>query len=434
MGLRKTKRIILNKIKQGLKKYIEGLGLDFSLLLENDYEDYKTKLEESIYVEFFEDIKDIKQKKQYKLLIKEIIDEIIDSFLNSCKRYLPKEQHLEEAIVESLSILIDNYNYEINSKDIYRKLSNFNSELSNKDLAKRSLANIKCLFIADYIYRSRNDTSYKINFDKWFNEYRRYHIHNKDILKAISPLMVSYMKSNINITTDDFFEVIEKLISEFVSPIENNSYTYNVERKIYDNIESEVTIILNRNKNIRNKTIIPQKIIINEDNSKSIEYYDSSTNKVENIALDSIIDINDTKLTAINYLESKYKIKIQRYKEEIEKSALFPFDIDTKLLQSKYVEEEHQIILECDTTSLDYFLIKPLKKQNIYSTQSELLEFKELYNYEIKDNKFYVTATDSITNASYSVLKCLGEIKVITPISLNDFIVEKIQKHNSLYS
>jgi hypothetical protein len=270
-------------IEQELLKFIRSFDIDYSILVK-DTDDYKKPLIEHIYKDFYKDTSTstldssskrtltIKRKKQ----IESMIDDLIESFSNSCKRYTPDINNLNETIVEILKILIYNVNEEVDSTNIYNVIEELDLSSNNKDTTKRALAHIKCLYMSDYIFRSRFNTSYKIVLDKWFNENRRYYIHNKDILSSIAPLMVSYLRSDRNLDTDDFFEILESIIKEFSSPIESSSTTYSIEKYIYENIDEDITIIVKgTNSEFMNKTISPQRIFIDDNSFKNIEYIDN---------------------------------------------------------------------------------------------------------------------------------------------------------------
>ncbi|RXJ98797.1 hypothetical protein CRU98_08510 [Arcobacter sp. CECT 8986] len=444
-----------NLIDEKLKVFISDNGINITSLLN---EDFQGELYKNLVDKIYEDIylntntsQDSTAKRKFTIRKKEeishILDNLLTSFMGSCEKYLPKESNLNEAIVEILKILIDELNKEVNSKSIYDEMFDFSSDVDNKDLTKRSLANIKCLQIADYIMKSKFNTLYKIDFDKWFNEYRKYYIHNKSLLKELSPLLVAYLKSNKGISTDDFFEIIEKVIFEFLKPIEFSSINYSIEYEILKAINKgeKITIITDgRGDTFTNKTISPIKITINKDNSRTIEYYDYNKtkekiniSKIREINLSNIHAINDEGIPAREYLIKYTTPKQLNILKEIEFKLVQNYYLKTEILEkleTKIIEDKEQIILECNTNLLEYFLYKPLQNQSIFKTEDELKYFEEVYKYKAKDNKFYVVGNDTITNASSSVLKCLGEVKVLTPISLNDFVNEKIQKHTSLSS
>lgn len=403
-----------SKLNKLLIEYINFLNLN---ILDLEDESYRLEIIDELHNKFFQQTYNKSDPfisieiKENKKSIDKILDDKYIKFMTSCKKYLPKENILDSAIVEILSLLIKEINIEVEANKIYKTMNDFRTNLNKKDLTKRALSNLKCLGIADFIILNRNSTKYKIDFDKWFNEYNRYHIHNKRLLRIISPLLVSYLKSNRGIVLSDFFEIIDDILKEFISPIENSSSTFNIEYELLNRMgldEKEIYIeVASDNLESEKKKIIPIKISINRDNSRTLHYNESNKENViieKNLEVKKIISIYDISNNLIAY-----------------NSFIYP---NNKNL--------FEIVLECNTNLLEYFLYKPLQNQTIYSTQEQLLEFKEVYKYKVKDNKFYVVGNDTITNASSSVLKCLGEVKVLTPTSLTDFVSEKIQKHNSL--
>lgn len=433
-----------SKIHLKLEEYINSLNINCQLLNNEDYIFSKTN---EIYDMFFKNTYLNKDKERKdRDLINSILEHKYEEHLKKYRKYLPRENNLDTSIVYILSLLIDNLNNEVVLKKIYDTMEiNYPTELIINDLTKRALSNIRCFYMADCRVENRIKTYYKVDLDTWFNDYRKYYIHNKTLLKTITPLLVAYLKSNKGLSTDDYFEIIEKIIEEFLKPIEHFQNNYNLEYEIFEaiNRDKDITIIIEGdNENLVNRAIFPIKININSDNSRTLEYCRKiknsiDTSKVETISLSNIYAINDKGVSARDFYLSKLSKEEQK---EIKKICSFDSSIVYDFIKGEVIpklalestENEEKIILECNSVLLEYFLYKPLKKQSIFKTENELKYFKEVYNITPKDNKFYVVATDTITNASSSVLKCLGEVKVITPISLNDFILNKIQKHNSL--
>jgi hypothetical protein len=422
--------------------------MNYQLLNKEDYIFSKTN---EIHDMFFKNTysgndKEFLENKERKNrdLINSILENKYEEHLKKYKKYLPRENNLDESIVYVLSLLIDNLNKEIVLKKIYDTMEiNYPTELIVNDLTKRTLSNIRCFDMADCRVENRIRTYYKVDLDNWFNDYRKYYIHNKNLLKSITPLLVAYLKSNKGLSTDDYFEIIEKIIEEFLKPIEHSQSNYNLEYEIFEAIskDKDITIIIEGyNEYLRNIKISPIRITINSDNSRTIEYYNImkdkiDTSKVETIPLSRIYAINDKEgVSAKDFYLLKLSKEEQKNIKNEPAFIIYDFikgEVIPKLALES-AENEEKIILECNSVLLEYFLYKPLKKQSIFKTEDELKYFKEVYNINPNDNKFYLVATDTITNASSSVLKCLGEVKVITPTSLNDFILNKIQKHNSL--
>jgi hypothetical protein len=434
-----------SKIHLKLEEYINSLNINCQLLNNEDYIFSKTN---EIYDMFFKNTYLNKDKERKdRDLINSILENKYEEHLKKYKKYLPRENNLDESIVYILSLLIDNLNNEVVLKKIYDTMEiNYPTELIVNDLTKRALSNIRCFYMADCRVENRIKTYYKVDLDTWFNnDYRKYYIHNKTLLKTITPLLVAYLKSNKGLSTDDYFEIIEKIIEEFLKPIENFQSNYNLEYEIFEAIskDKDITIIIEGfGEYLVNETISPIRIKINSDNSRTLEYYrkmknNINTSKVESITLSNIYAINDKGVSARDFYLLKLPKEEQEKITKVYSHNLYKiYDVikgeEIQKLALESVENEEKIILECNSVLLEYFLYKPLKKQSIFKTENELKYFKEVYNITPKDNKFYVVATDTITNASSSVLKCLGEVKVITPTSLNDFILNKIQKHNSL--
>lgn len=433
-----------SKIHLKLEEYINSLNINCQLLNNEDYIFSKTN---EIYDMFFKNTYLNKDKERKdRDLINSILEHKYEEHLKKYRKYLPRENNLDTSIVYILSLLIDNLNNEVVLKKIYDTMEiNYPTELIINDLTKRALSNIRCFYMADCRVENRIKTYYKVDLDTWFNDYRKYYIHNKTLLKTITPLLVAYLKSNKGLSTDDYFEIIEKIIEEFLKPIEHFQNNYNLEYEIFEAIskDKDITIIIEGfGEYLVNETISPIRIKINSDNSRTLEYYrkmkDSiDTSKVETIPLSNIYAINDKGVSARDFYLLKLPKEEQEKITKVYSHNLYKiYDVikgeEIQKLALESTENEEKIILECNSVLLEYFLYKPLKKQSIFKTENELKYFKEVYNITPKDNKFYVVATDTITNASSSVLKCLGEVKVITPTSLNDFILNKIQKHNSL--
>ncbi|AXX94986.1 hypothetical protein AELL_1323 [Arcobacter ellisii] len=437
-----------SKLHLKLEEYIDLLDINYLLLNIEDYIFSKiNEIEDDFFnSDYSSNDKNFIEKKRKKNrdLINLILESKYEEHLKKYKKYLPRENNLDEAIVYILSLFVDKLNNEVILKDIYDTMEiDYPTELIVNDLTKRALANIRCLYMADCRVINRLQTYYKIDLEKWFDDSRRYTIHNKELLKSILPLLVAYLKSNKGLTTDNYFEIVEEIIEEFLKPIEYSQSNYNLEYQIFQSISSnkDITIVIDGvNGNLVNKTISPIKININSDNSKTIEYYRKmkdkiDTSKVETILLSKIFAINDKGISAKDFYLSQLPKDKQKEILSLNKSFMIndviKYEIIPKLALEP-TENEEQIILECNSVLLEYFLYKPLKKQSTFKTEDELKYFEEVYSITPKDNKFYVVATDTITNASSSVLKCLGEVKVLTPTSLTDFVSEKIQKHNSL--
>jgi hypothetical protein len=435
-----------SKIHLKLEEYINSLNLNYQLLNNEDYIFSKTNEILDIFFKNTYLSKDKEFLKKNRDLINSILENKYEEHLKKYKKYLPRENNLDESIVYVLSLLIDNLNNEVVLKKIYDTMETYPTELIVNDLTKRTLSNIRCFYMADCRVENRIKTYYKVDLDTWFNNnYRKYYIHNKTLLKTITPLLVAYLKSNKGLSTDDYFEIIEKIIEEFLKPIEHSQSNYNLEYEIFEAIskDKDITIIIEGfGEYLVNETISPIRIKINSDNSRTLEYYrkmknNINTSKVESITLSNIYAINDKGVSARDFYLLKLPKEEQEKITKVYSHNLYKiYDVikgeEIQKLALESVENEEKIILECNSVLLEYFLYKPLKKQSIFKTENELKYFKEVYNITPKDNKFYVVATDTITNASSSVLKCLGEVKVITPTSLNDFILNKIQKHNSL--
>lgn len=438
-------------IEQELRNFIYKKGIDYSLLLSDDLSNiYKENMKNEIYKEFFKDFDNSldstsKQKltKKNKKLILDILIELEDSFNNSCEKYLPNDNQLFPAIIKIMEILLNNINNKVNSKLIYTQMEEFSEYVDCKDLTKRALANIKCHCISDFYFIDRFKTDYQIDINKWFNEYNRYFLNNKELLIEISPLIISYLKSDRKLTVSNFFQKIDSIIYEISKPIEKTSSNYKLEYEILESIQNnlELKIIVEKSKNnLTNKTIFPIRICIDNTNQKYLEYYQSikgkpDIKKIETILIKQIYDINNTNLSAKDFYLSKLPKDRQKEILSLNKSFMINDIIKSEIIPKlalEPTENEEQIILECNSVLFEYFLYKPLKNQSTFKTEDELKYFEEVYSITPKDNKFYVVATDTITNASSSILKCLGEVKVLTPTSLNDLILEKIQKHNSL--
>lgn len=443
----------ISKVEQRLKENIEFFEINYWLL---NKEDYFFKIINELHDDFFQhsytsNDKEFNEKKRKnnKTLISNILEEKYEEHLKKYKKYLPRENNLDEAISYILSILINHTDYsnkEVILKDIYETMeTNYPTELIVNDLTKRALSNIRALYMAEHRVENRIRTYYKIDLDTWF-ENTRYYIHNKNLLKDITPLLVSYIKSNKGLSTDDYFEIVEKVIEEFLKSIEYTSINYDIEYKVLKSIKDseKITIITDgREDTFTNKTISPIRITINKDNSRTIEYYDynktkdrRNITKIREINLSDIYAINDKDIPARDFLMKFATTKQLKILNDLKESVLIQNNfMKTEVLsnlKTKIIEDKEQIILECNTNLLEYFLYKPLENQRIYSTKEQILEFEEVYKYKSKDNKFYVVGIDKVINASSSVLKCLGEVKVLTPTSLNDFVSEKIQEHNSL--
>lgn len=444
----------ISKVEQSLKENIDLLDINFWLLNQEDYL-YKTINE--LHDKFFQHSYNSndreyneKKRKKNKTLISNILEEKYQEHLKNYKKYLPRENNLDEAISYILSILInhtDSSKKEVILKDIYETMEiNYPTDLIINDLTKRALSNIRALYMAEHRIENRIRTFYKVDLDRWFKD-TRYYIHNKNLLKSITPLLVAYLKSNKGLSTDDYFEIIEKIIEEFLKSIEHTSVNYDIEYKILKaiNESKKITIIVDgKEDTFTNKTISPIRIIINKNNSRTIEYYDYNKtkekiniSKIREINLSNIHAINDEGIPAKEYLIKYATPKQLNILKEVEFKLEQNYYLKTEILEkleTKIIEDKEQIILECNTNLLEFFLYQPIQNQSIFKTEDELKYFEEVYKYKAKDNKFYVVGNDTITNASSSILKCLGEVKILTPTSLNDFVNEKIQKHTSLSS
>lgn len=370
--------------------------------------------------------------------LEKIFKEIYEEFIAPpSKKYSIKENLIDISIVYILEQLLNSLNIEVprNSvvKEIYTPTKDsslkedisFNQVKNKEDLIKKSFVYIKRLLLADYRKEGKY-TYYKANINKWF-EYRRYYICNVEILKNLLPILIGYLKSEKNCSIDSFFEIIDNLIKYLIQPYENSNDLFDIENVIINNIyeDLEIKILDINSKQIppyRDIVIEPQRVIINSDNSRTIEYLNENLNT-------KTIDIkNIIRVKVDEEIEGAVKHKSGKHFYFYNNDFLIEDKIEKKYLE----EKNYEIILEVPTSIYEYFMIKPLNEQKIYHTETELEYFKDMYKIkDIKGSHFYVVGSDTIKNTSSIIFHIINNVRVIEPQELRDNIQNRIEEYIS---
>lgn len=365
----------------------------------------------------------------------EIFEEVFkENIAPPSTKYGIKENSIDSSIILIMEKLLNELNTEVPRNQIINEINEDSSLIdkigvetikNQEDLFKKSFMYIKRLLLADYRKESKY-TYYKANINKWF-EYRRYYICNVEILKNLLPILIGYLKSEKNCSIDKFFEVIDNLIKYLIQPYENSNDLFDIENVIINNIyeDLEIKIFDINSKQIpphRDIVIEPQRVIINSDNSRTIEYLN------ENLDTKTIDIKNIIRVKLDKEREGAVKHKTGKYFYLYNKNFLIEEKIEKKYLE----EKNYEIILEVPTSTYEYFRLKPLMQQQLFHTPREIEYFKEVYKInDIKDNHFYVVARDTIKNTSSIVFHIINNVKIIEPQELRANIINKMEEYIS---
>ena len=377
--------------------------------------------------------------KKYRNLKMNRLNEIIgimeESYHNKSNQYVVKTYSINKAIVQILEKLLNLVNQKVSANSIYNiEIENKDNNVKSELLIKKGLGYIKYLFLSIYTKKGKY-TYYEVDIDSWFKE-QKYMISDIKVLKLLLPILIAYVKSDSDCNIKKFFEIINSLIYYAIQPYQNHNNLFDLENEIYksiyietDNIDDtscetskDLTIgiltLRDRNNPIKNKTITPKRIIINNDKSKTLEYENENL-EIEKIDLKDIVRINvqaDTVGAIQRKKGSNYYIYNDMYKH------LYTPKYD-------YKEKPHKIVLEVSNSAYKYFQLKPLENMKIYDTEEKKEQFQDMYfNHKVKDNHFYLVANDTISNAISIIFHTLIEIKIIEPKILIDNINNKISQ------
>jgi len=271
---------------------------------------------------------------------------------------------------------------------------------------------------------------YRLTPNHWF-EQSRYVISDLDVVKTITPIIVSYIKNGgvHDYNIQKLFEKISEVIEYVIKPSLYHNEKYELEEEIIDLIDNNnqegafiqsIDIYDSQRKN--EFTIIPIRIKF-EHNKKYVvanivDEDDRLISKNEEFALEHIdyVDSHTTNYSSqvrqpLNSMLS-YKTFTSYKTESVENS----------------IYKEIDVILECDTVVYEYFQIKPLKEMKTFATEDELIEFHTNFkDYKPKKNKFYITAKDTEEMIISTVLHCLPHAVILENDYLNEKLIQKFK-------
>lgn len=269
---------------------------------------------------------------------------------------------------------------------------------------------------------------YKLSHNHWF-EQSRYVISDLSVIKTITPIIVSYIKNGgvHNYNIQKLFEKISEVIEYVIKPSLYHNEKYELEEEIIELIENN------------QQEEIPQSIDIYDSQRKGKFTLIPIRIKFENYekyVVANVIDENDNLISenkdfALEYIDyvdfdtTDYSAKATSFSNAIYKTFTTYEEQEIKPKKEKSVD----VLLECSTTLFEYSQILPLKSMKTYANQEELKEFHQTIEHKPKDNKFYITASDTEEMILSTVLHCLPYARILKPFELNNKLIQKFKDY-----
>lgn len=315
-----------------------------------------------------------------------LIPEEIKSNLNSYKKILYKMVENEDLeslfkFVQLEDDLKDNPEIIKNIKEEYKEYINFEKDVEEEDL----LCEVKGISSDDenilvefseylpYMPKTPHETIVKLIDSKEEHILKTY--ESKEKKRIIIPLsLLKEEKSKIKIIykTDN---------------LEKETYLHNLKRKTikYSNLDVDIGIGVNRRFLIKSRQKNNNEITIEniEFKDKYFELIGSSTNKIENLFIENVIDFTKVIYPA-KYLENKFTIKIPY--NDIRNTPIKKWELKTAKYDSIKLLEEYEIFNEKDKTLFKNSRNKILIENDLYNLNQYINDLKENLK-EYKDSK-----------------------------------------------
>jgi len=421
---------------------------------------------------------------EFELTFSEIEIEYNKPYLKSvklCKKYIGKDYEIGKVLYKLFDKFIDESD-NISRQDILQYIKNdLGYSGSTPDeinyLLNGSLGTLRCLHLIKNITYTVNQpfrdnkepynkksTYYTMEVKNWFVE-QRYFIQNKHLLKTLAPVLIQYSRSSISTSVPQFFDKIDSILEYVLQPFENHNENFHIEKYLIGNMEHvdeeyETTLakemkirIIDKDKTDKDKytivldeqeihtsiiKIIPKRIVFDNE-CKYLEYEDTKNN-FKKILLSHIIRVMIEESELPNNMQDTLSKNLS-FKTSYIADGKYYYICHPKysysfVNDSYFKEDTEKIILELPHTALEYFKIKPLADMTIYATDKEKKTFKQFQ--ENRDNAkitisgphFYVTATDTIENATSIVMHVMQSVKIIKPVELKHSVHENMKQFN----
>ncbi|NOR57483.1 MAG: hypothetical protein GQ474_03060 [Sulfurimonas sp.] len=330
-----------------------------------------------------------------------------------CSRFFPKKENKNLIASTAIMKLIFDKYFEVYNKPIvfYKKKLvahkfkdtskiTYRADTSSKHKNNNSDCMVDTLLIdALKILRCNklillNRQEYILNL-KYFYYQVRYRIKDNEVLKDMTPLMLSYLKNNIELSPHNFFQELDKLLKYILQPPKSHNKKIDLEYSIYKSIANNDTI----------------HIIVN-----------GTTIEINPLS----IDINGV------YKELVYE---NLESSKIEKNQLSNISLSTATINIKESAKE-KVTLAVNKTLFDYFHnldifeymdFKDTKHINIkLHDKDSPTEYADIFILEVEDT---VDKIVSIVQQNFQDIKVLSHSVVKETIKAN---LEQYRKNDSI--
>jgi len=317
--------------------------------------------------------------KQYKL----------HSTYNLCSRFFSKKENKNlTSSIRIMEMIFANYLLDSNqalpfNKSKFNELNGTTNRIPNP-LASDVLKILRCNKLIKL-----NKRNYSINNEHFYTDVR-YRIRNKIVLKDVTHIMISFIRTSVEYAPKNFFQELDKLFAHVLKlPISHNVQA-SIEHQIYETINNAGTIDVIINNSVI--TITPKSIDINGA-FKEVIYEDMDANKDISIPLKNISLLTDSKKTP-----STKKVKV---------------------------------VLASHTTLYNYFQNVDIFNPNTTKIKEFKTQHQKLFNSNNSSipsaNFFIVEAEETIEDIVHLVQCNLQYIKVLSPNSVKEAVRESIE-------
>ncbi|WP_417334601.1 hypothetical protein [Halarcobacter sp.] len=342
-------------------------------------------------------------------------------------KYLPKENKsyaIANAIIESICYHnIINKHLPISTFDSTTGFYDWNDENTeilnimenSKNILKEATRVIRALKIL--VSEKRK---YILSTNEWFED-TKFSIHDNIVLKELSQILLYYVGNCRGMTYNDFFKKLDFLIEYVIKPAIEHNESFEKERYVIDCINSaEEVLILDEDNNEVFVVAIKIKLSRTSYNNKveKILIYESDEDSsVQEVSIDRVVlkqKVSNKEVTSSSFNPMLSYKTFTNYEEQ-----------EKKPKKEKFVD----VVIESSTTLFEYFQMLPLKSMKTYATQEELKEFHQKIEHKPKDNKFYITASDTEEMILSTVLHCLPYARILKPFELNNKLIQKFKDY-----